>query len=40
MMRRMGDSMGEDMGSEFGEMVDRLESGEISDDMEDSGDLG
>ena len=39
MMRRMGDSMGEDMGPEFGEMVDRLESGEIPDDMEDPGDL-
>ena len=37
MMRRMGDSMGEDMGPEFGEMVDRLESGEIPDDMEDTG---
>ena len=39
MMRRMGDSMGEDMGPEFGEMVDRLESGEIPDDSDDYGDL-
>ena len=39
MMRRMGDSMGEDMGPEFGEMVDRLESGEIPDDSYDDGDL-
>lgn len=39
MMRRMGDSMGEDMGPEFGEMVDRLESGDIPDDTDDPGDL-
>ncbi len=38
MMRRMGDSMGEDMGPEFGEMVDRLESGDIPEEGDD-GDL-
>ena len=31
--------MGEDMGPECGEMVDRLEAGDIPDDSEDSGDL-
>ncbi len=39
MMRRMGDSMGEDMGPEFGEMVDRMESGDISDEPGDDGDF-
>ena len=33
MMRRMGDSMGEDLGPDFGDMVERLESGEVPDDL-------
>jgi putative FmdB family regulatory protein len=35
-MRKMGGEMGEDMGPEFGEMVDRLESGENPEDIEKS----
>ena len=40
--RRMGDEMGEDLGPEFDEMVERMEGGEMLDDMEggDDGDLG
>ncbi len=40
--RRMGDEMGEDLGPEFDEMVERMEGGEMPDDMEggDDGDLG
>lgn len=40
--RRMGDEMGEDLGPEFDEMVDRMEAGEMPDDLEggDGGDLG
>lgn len=33
-MRRMGSEMGEDMGPEFNEMVDRLQSGESPDEIE------
>lgn len=32
--RRMGRDMGEDMGPEFDEMVDRMEAGQMPDDME------
>jgi hypothetical protein len=44
-MRKMGDEVGEDMGPEFEEVVDRLESGESPEDIEGSmpdlgGDLG
>lgn len=35
-MRKMGGEMGEDMGPEFGEMVDRLESGESPEEIEKS----
>jgi len=35
-MRKMGDEMGEDLGSEFGEVVDRLESGQSPEDIEDA----
>ncbi len=35
-MRKMGGEMGEDLGPEFGEMVDRLESGESPDEIEKS----
>jgi hypothetical protein len=33
-MRKMSDEVGEDMGPEFEEVVDRLESGESPDDIE------
>jgi hypothetical protein len=33
-MRKMSDEVGEDMGSEFEEVVDRLESGESPEDIE------
>jgi putative FmdB family regulatory protein len=37
MMRKMGDQMGgEDLGPEFGEMVDRLEAGENPEEIEKS----
>ncbi len=40
-MRKMGAEMGEDMGPEFDEMVDRLEAGESPEEIEQSmGDLG
>jgi hypothetical protein len=44
-MRKMGDEVGEDLGPEFGEVVDRLEAGESPDDIEKSmpdlgGDMG
>lgn len=40
-MRKMSDEMGEDMGPEFDEMVDRLEAGESPEDVERSmGELG
>jgi putative FmdB family regulatory protein len=40
-MRKMSAEMGEDMGPEFDEMVDRLEAGESPEDVEESmGDLG
>jgi len=35
-MRKMGDEMGEDLGPEFGEVVDRLESGQSPEDIEDA----
>lgn len=35
-MRKMSDSMGEDLGDEFGEMVDRLEAGESPEEIEKS----
>lgn len=35
-MRRMEREMGEDLGDEFGEMVDRLEAGESPEDIEGS----
>ncbi len=35
-MRKMGNEMGEDMGSEFTEMVDRLEAGEDPESIEKS----
>ncbi|MGB8648028.1 MAG: FmdB family zinc ribbon protein [Anaerolineae bacterium] len=36
MMRKMSGEMGEDMGPEFNEMVDRLESGESPESIEQS----
>jgi putative FmdB family regulatory protein len=36
MMRKMGQEMGEEMPGEFGEVVDRLESGEDPDSIEQS----
>ena len=33
-MRKMGDEVGEDMGPEFEEVVDRLEAGEAPEDIE------
>lgn len=35
-MRKMGSEMGEDLGPEFGEVVDRLESGESPESVERS----
>ena len=35
--RRMGQEMGEEMGPDFDEMVDRMEEGEMPDDMEGGG---
>ncbi len=35
-MRKMSDEMGEDMGPEFDEMVDRLDAGESPEDIERS----
>ncbi len=35
-MRKMGGEMGEELGPEFGEMVDRLESGESPEEIEKS----
>lgn len=35
--RRMGDSLGEDMGDDFSEMIDRMEAGEMPDDEGDMG---
>lgn len=35
-MRRMGSEMGEDLGPEFGEVVDRLEAGESPESIEES----
>jgi putative FmdB family regulatory protein len=35
-MRKMSSEMGEDLGDEFSEVVDRLESGESPDDIEKS----
>ncbi|GAB4460389.1 MAG: zinc ribbon domain-containing protein [Anaerolineae bacterium] len=35
-MRKMGSELGEDLGSEFHEMVDRLEAGEDPDEIEKS----
>jgi hypothetical protein len=37
--RRMGRELGEDMGPEYDEMIDRMEAGEMPDDVE-SGDSG
>ncbi len=43
-MRRMGQEVGEDLGPEFGEVVDRLEAGqspeEIEQDLPDLGGMG
>ena len=44
-MRKMSNEVGEDMGPEFGEVVDRLEAGESPDDIEQTmpdlgGDIG
>jgi putative FmdB family regulatory protein len=36
MMRQMSSEMGEDMGPEFDEVMDRLESGQSPDDIEES----
>lgn len=36
MMREVASASGEDMGSEFGEIVDRLEAGESPDSIEES----
>jgi putative FmdB family regulatory protein len=36
--RKMGDSLGEDMGDDFNEMIDRMEAGEMPDD--EDGDFG
>ena len=33
-MRRMGQEVGEDLGPEFGEVIDRLEAGESPEDIE------
>jgi putative FmdB family regulatory protein len=38
--RQMAKETGEDMGTEFDEMVDRLEAGEMPEDEGDSGGLG
>jgi putative FmdB family regulatory protein len=35
--RRLGQEMGEDLGPEFDEMVDRMEAGEMPDDLEGEG---
>lgn len=35
-MRKMSDEMGEDMGDEFSEVVDRLEKGESPESIEES----
>jgi putative FmdB family regulatory protein len=35
--RKMGDSLGEDMGDDFNEMIDRMEAGEMPDDDGDPG---
>lgn len=35
-MRKMSDEVGEDLGPEFGEMVDRLEAGESPEEIEKS----
>lgn len=35
-MRKMSDTMGEDLGDEFNEMVDRLEAGESPEEIEKS----
>jgi putative FmdB family regulatory protein len=35
--RKMGDSLGEDMGDDFNEMIDRMEAGELPDDDGDPG---
>jgi putative FmdB family regulatory protein len=37
--RRMGSEVGEDLGDEFHEMVDRLEAGEMPEDGEAGGDV-
>ena len=37
-MRKMGDQMGEEMGPEFDQMVERMEAGDIPDDMDGDGD--
>ena len=36
--RRMGDQLGEDMGPEFDEMLDRMEAGEMPEDADAPGD--
>ena len=36
LMRKMGDEMGEDLGPEFEEVVDRLEAGQSPEDIEDA----
>ena len=37
--RRMGHEMGEDLGPEYGEMVDRMEAGELPDEDSEGGDF-
>jgi len=44
-MRKMSQEMGEDLGPEFGEVIDRLESGQSPEEIEEAipdlgGDLG
>ena len=39
MMRQMEDSMGEEMGPEFGEIVDRMEAGDMPEEPGDDGDF-
>ena len=38
--RKMGDTLGEDLGPEFDEMVDRMEAGEMPDETGGPGDMG
>ncbi len=38
--RKMGQEMGEDLGDDFSEMVDRMEAGEMPDEMGDGDNIG